>query len=107
MQKAGIEVNENGTAAYVATGKLSIFTISSIVFSNVCEIFLEIEIGNKNEEEVFHADHPFVFYIEDESTGTIIYIGKMMNPLNTAKKISSLNQQSPSTTFSPGIPSAG
>ncbi|KAK9294348.1 hypothetical protein QLX08_011018 [Tetragonisca angustula] len=82
LQKAGIEVNENGTAAYVAT---------------------EIEIGNKNEEEVFHADHPFVFYIEDESTGTIIYIGKMMNPLNTAKKISSLNQQSPSTTFSPDL----
>ncbi|KAF3424849.1 hypothetical protein E2986_00965 [Frieseomelitta varia] len=85
LQKAGIEVNENGTAAYVAT---------------------EIEIGNKNEEEVFHADHPFVFYIEDESTGTIIYIGKMMNPLDTAKKMSSMNQQSPPTTFSPGIPSA-
>ncbi|KAF3424850.1 hypothetical protein E2986_00965 [Frieseomelitta varia] len=106
LQKAGIEVNENGTAAYVATGKLSAFAILSVVFSNVCEIFLEIEIGNKNEEEVFHADHPFVFYIEDESTGTIIYIGKMMNPLDTAKKMSSMNQQSPPTTFSPGIPSA-
>ncbi|XP_043516630.1 uncharacterized protein LOC122532161 [Frieseomelitta varia] len=82
LQKAGIEVNENGTAAYVAT---------------------EIEIGNKNEEEVFHADHPFVFYIEDESTGTIIYIGKMMNPLDTAKKMSSMNQQSPPTTFSPDL----
>ncbi|KAK1136414.1 hypothetical protein K0M31_000972 [Melipona bicolor] len=82
LQKAGIEVNENGTAAYVAT---------------------EIEIGNKNEEEVFHADHPFVFYIEDQSTGTIIYIGKMMNPLDTATKIASLDQQSPSTTFSPDL----
>ncbi|XP_029038073.2 uncharacterized protein LOC114873665 [Osmia bicornis bicornis] len=60
LQKAGIEVNENGTTAYVAT---------------------EIELGNKIGEETFHANRPFLFYIEDESTGTITYMGKIMNPL--------------------------
>ncbi|XP_031775315.1 serine protease inhibitor 27A isoform X2 [Apis florea] len=66
LQKVGIEMNENGTIAYVAT---------------------EIEIGNKNQDETFHANHPFLFYIEDESSGTIIYIGKIMNPLDTMDNI--------------------
>lgn len=66
LQKAGIEINENGTTAYVAT---------------------EIEIGNKNQDETFHANHPFLFYIEDESIGTIIYIGKIMNPLDTMDNV--------------------
>ncbi|KAL2735249.1 antithrombin-III-like isoform X2 [Vespula squamosa] len=60
LQKTGIEVNENGTTAYAATG---------------------IQIGNKITYQTFHANHPFVFYIEDESTGTILYIGKITNPL--------------------------
>ncbi|XP_033314153.1 uncharacterized protein LOC117213042 [Bombus bifarius] len=71
LQKTGIEVNENGTTAYVAT---------------------EIDIGNKIGEEIFHADHPFLFYIEDESTGTIIYIGRMMNPLDTTGSTASGEQ---------------
>lgn len=59
-QKAGIEVNEKGTTAYAAT---------------------EVELGNKIEDESFHAIHPFVFYIEDETTGTILFVGKVTNPL--------------------------
>ncbi|XP_076750870.1 uncharacterized protein LOC143423419 [Xylocopa sonorina] len=79
LQKTGIEVNENGTTAYVATA---------------------IEIGNKIEDETFHADHPFLFYVEDESTGTIIYIGKMMNPLDTTGTATDSNQRPPSDTLS-------
>ncbi|XP_057328835.1 heparin cofactor 2-like [Microplitis mediator] len=60
IQKAGIEVNENGTSAYVAT---------------------EVNIGNKVAEQTFHANHPFIFYIEDETTGTILYMGRVINPL--------------------------
>lgn len=60
LQKTGIEVNENGTSAYAATG---------------------IQIGNKISDQTFYANRPFVFYIEDESTGTILYIGKISNPL--------------------------
>ncbi|CAK9799548.1 Serine protease inhibitor 2 [Anthophora plagiata] len=79
VQKAGIEVNENGTTAYVAT---------------------EIEIGNKIEDETFHANRPFVFYIEDESTGTVIYVGKIMNPLDTTSSTASPNELFPSKSGS-------
>ncbi|CAL7946686.1 unnamed protein product [Xylocopa violacea] len=75
LQKTGIEVNENGTTAYVATA---------------------IEIGNKIEDETFFAYHPFLFYLEDESTGTIIYIGKMMNPLDTTGTTTHSNRRPPS-----------
>ncbi|XP_063977855.1 uncharacterized protein LOC135162870 [Diachasmimorpha longicaudata] len=62
VQKAGIEVNEEGTSAYVAT---------------------EISLGNKVADQEFIANHPFLFYIEDEITGTILYMGRMENPLQT------------------------
>ena len=41
----------------------------------------EIQISNKIGEENFIANRPFIFYIEDESTGTILFIGKVENPL--------------------------
>ncbi|XP_051162786.1 uncharacterized protein LOC127282533 [Leptopilina boulardi] len=72
VQKSGIEVNEKGTAAYVAT---------------------EIQISNKIGEETFIANRPFVFYIEDETSGTILYMGKVVNPL---EEIGNLNTNFPS-----------
>ncbi|CAD6228099.1 GSCOCT00006351001.2-RA-CDS [Cotesia congregata] len=60
IQKAGIEVNENGTTAFAAT---------------------EVNIGNKVADQTFYADHPFIFYIEDETMGTILYMGRVINPL--------------------------
>lgn len=62
VQKSGIEVNENGTTAFTA---------------------IEVQVANKIEEEVFHATQPFIFYIEDETTGTILYVGKVANPAQT------------------------
>ncbi|XP_031847109.2 uncharacterized protein LOC116433298 [Nomia melanderi] len=59
VQKTGIEVNENGTTAFAAT---------------------EVEIGNKIDGMTFHANHPFAFFIEDESTATILYSGRVANP---------------------------
>ncbi|XP_043283834.1 uncharacterized protein [Venturia canescens] len=59
VQKAGIEVNEKGTAAYALT---------------------EVQIGNKMGEQTFNADHPFLFFIEDEITGAILYMGRLSDP---------------------------
>ncbi|XP_032678780.1 uncharacterized protein LOC116847660 [Odontomachus brunneus] len=75
VHKTGIEVNENGTIAYAAT---------------------EVQLGNKIEEGTFHANHPFVFYIEDESTGTILYMGKVKNPLDASGIIAKPEQEFPS-----------
>lgn len=55
-----------------------------------------MQIGNKIEEGTFHANHPFVFYIEDESTGTILYIGKVQNPLDTSGSTRKVQQDFPS-----------
>nr|XP_033341228.1 uncharacterized protein LOC117229129 isoform X1 [Megalopta genalis] len=84
-QKAGIEVNENGTTAYAAT---------------------EVELGNKIEDESFHVTHPFIFYIEDESTGTILYIGKVTDPTNSSGKQSNDSQQEFSSKFGSEMPEA-
>ncbi|XP_071654183.1 uncharacterized protein [Temnothorax longispinosus] len=95
VHKSGIEVNENGTTAYAAT---------------------EIQIGNKIEEGAFHANHPFVFYIEDETTGTVLYVGKVQDPLNTSGTTGKVQMEFPSrfnpdTTITPnpavpGVPAA-
>lgn len=59
-QKTGIEVNERGSTAYAAT-------IASLV--------------NKFGGDIeFKADHPFLFFIEDETTGTLLFTGKVMQP---------------------------
>ncbi|KAK2576905.1 hypothetical protein KPH14_005528 [Odynerus spinipes] len=86
LQKAGIEVNENGTSAYAATG---------------------IQFGNKIAEQTFNANHPFVFYLEDESTGTILYVGKVSNPLQTEGSTGDEKVAVPSRFEIPTIPNAG
>ncbi|XP_050319499.1 serine protease inhibitor 27A-like [Bactrocera neohumeralis] len=61
LQKSGIDVNEVGTVAYGAT---------------------EVEIVNRfgADEEEFIVNRPFAFFIEEESTGNILFAGKVMNP---------------------------
>lgn len=56
LQKTGIEVNEKGSTAFAAT-------VATLVN----------KFGGELE---FNADHPFLFMIEDETTGTLIFTGK-------------------------------
>ena len=44
--------------------------------------FPEIELVNKfgGEPKEFIADHPFVFYIEDDTTGAKLFAGRVTNP---------------------------
>ncbi|KAH8279958.1 hypothetical protein KR054_012149 [Drosophila jambulina] len=63
LQKAGINVNEKGTEAYAAT---------------VVEI--ENKFGGSTTIEEFNVNRPFVFFIEEESTGNILFAGKVHNP---------------------------
>lgn len=63
LQKAGIEINEKGTLAAAAT-----------------EIQLVSKFGYDDLPVVFNANRPFLFYIHDEETDTILFVGKVMNP---------------------------
>merc|ERR1719244_445726 len=63
VQKAFIEVNEEGTEAAAATGAVA------VAFS-----------GPVNES-FFIADHPFIFFIRDKETGILLFQGRVINPL--------------------------
>jgi len=60
LQKTGIDVNERGSTIYAAT---------------------QISLSNKfGAEHDFIADRPFLFLIEDETTGTLLFSGKVTKP---------------------------
>ena len=59
FHKAYVAVDEEGTEAAAAT---AVFMADSI-------------------SVMFNADHPFLFLIKDNSTGTILFMGRVTNPL--------------------------
>ncbi|XP_053663033.1 serine protease inhibitor 2-like [Anopheles marshallii] len=63
LQKAGIEINEKGTLAFAAT-----------------EIQLVNKFGYDGDPIVFEANRPFLFYILDEETNALLFVGKVMDP---------------------------
>merc|ERR1719233_1796706 len=63
VQKAFIEVNEEGTEAAAATG------LAAVAFSSPLH------------QSFFIADHPFIFYLRDEDTGILLFQGRVINPL--------------------------
>jgi serpin B len=62
IHKAYVEVNEEGTEAAAATAV--VVGITAV----------------RPEAPVFRADHPFLFLIRDNYSGSILFIGRAMNP---------------------------
>jgi serine protease inhibitor len=62
LHKAFVAVNEQGTEAAAATAVA--MQTKALAFSPI----------------IFRADHPFVFFIHDNSSGSILFIGRMVNP---------------------------
>jgi serpin B len=62
IHKAYIDVNEEGTEAAAATA-VSMRKTSAMLDEVKCK-----------------ADHPFIYLIRDNQTGTILFIGRLMNP---------------------------
>ncbi|MCK4946843.1 MAG: serpin family protein [Candidatus Aureabacteria bacterium] len=60
IHKAFVDVNEEGTEAAAATAVAMIECISKIL--------------------LFQADHPFVFLIRENQTGSILFIGRIADP---------------------------
>ena len=62
IHKAYINLNEKGTEAAAATATI-----------------MAMKCYSPNSK-IFNADHPFIFLIKDNATGSILFMGKMMNP---------------------------
>ena len=65
VHKAFVDVNEEGTEAAAATG---------VVRRRGLAIIAE-------EIPVFRADHPFLFLIRDNRSGSIVFLGRVVNPM--------------------------
>ena len=61
LHKAFVEVNEEGTEAAAATVAVGL-------------------LGGRVRERNFKADHPFLFVIRDNATGSILFLGRILDP---------------------------
>ncbi|MEW6708690.1 MAG: serpin family protein [Candidatus Riflebacteria bacterium] len=59
--KAFVEVNEEGTEAAAATA-------------------VEMSTKSISMDPVFNANHPFLFLIRENATGSVVFMGRVMNP---------------------------
>lgn len=63
IHQAYVEVNEEGTEAAAATA-------------------VGVELTAIMPKTVFRADHPFLFIIQQKDTGNILFLGRVVNPLD-------------------------
>ena len=63
IHKAYVDVNEEGTEAAAATA-----------------VTMRLTSVGPSQTPVFRADHPFLFLIRDNQSGSILFIGRVMNP---------------------------
>ena len=61
LHKAYVDVNEEGTEAAAAT------------FAGVAALGVR-------RSDVFRADHPFIFLIRDNTTGSLLFLGRLSDP---------------------------
>ncbi|KAJ9567371.1 hypothetical protein OSB04_003337 [Centaurea solstitialis] len=79
-QKCVVEMNEQGTEAAAVTD---------------CPIALYYD------EVDFVADHPFMFVIREDTTGVVLFMGQVTDPLTLAKHLLSKSSQNSNVVFSP------
>lgn len=62
--QATVEVNEEGTVATAATA-----------------VVMNMKSMRPQPAVDFRADHPFIFLIQEKTTGTILFMGRVINPI--------------------------
>ena len=65
LHKAFVDVNEEGTEAAAASGVVMGFRSARL---------------RPEQPPEFRADHPFMFLIRENQTGTILFMGRLANP---------------------------
>jgi serpin B len=63
IHKAFVDVNEEGTEAAAATA-----------------VVMRIKMAKPAPPPTFRADHPFLFLIRDNGSGSILFMGRVSNP---------------------------
>ena len=63
IHKAFVDVNEEGTEAAAATA-----------------VTMLLKGFSRKKQLIFQADHPFVFMIRENKTGTVLFVGRIANP---------------------------
>lgn len=61
--QATLEVNEEGTVATAATA-----------------VVMNMKSMRPQQAIEFRADHPFIFFIKEKTTGTLLFMGRVVNP---------------------------
>ena len=64
LHGAFVDVDEEGTEAVAVT----------MMMTADCDLAIDVEIVE------FHADHPFLFFIRDDATGAILFMGRFVSP---------------------------
>jgi len=64
IHKAFVDVNEEGTEAAAATGA----------------VMRAMAVARRQPTPTFRADHPFIFLIRDTHSGSILFLGRMLDP---------------------------
>ena len=62
LHKAYVDVNEEGTEAAAAT---------AVVMVTKSVSFMTVD---------FIADHPFIFFVRENNTGSLLFLGRLINP---------------------------
>jgi serpin B len=68
LHKAQVKVDEEGTEAAAATGAIVGY------------------VGVPTPPPVFRADHPFLFLIQENRTGSILFMGHVVNPTQSGEE---------------------
>jgi len=63
LHRAMVDVNEQGTEAGACTAEVQ-----------------KVLYGEIPKEMEFHADHPFLFFIQHKPTGSILFLGRLAKP---------------------------
>ena len=63
LHRAVVEVNEEGTEAAAATA-----------------VVKKLRRAKIRKDVNFRADHPFIFFIQDKTTGSVLFLGRLVKP---------------------------